>query len=274
MLALSNFSHFVIDESLIEDLTIHIEESNHYRLPLWVKLSATISYILGLFGAFILLSFVAYEKNGLASPYRMVSNQLLSLFYLNVIFNAIICRGIDLVGIWIGFLPQRICQANITIKNGFLPITSFMFLVMISFVRFMFVVVWKRMKILNDDFLAKFGAFWVWLMGILVCSVSILGPGEEPNLVKICQGIKPLPKVNRNFVGMIVMLILAFMQGFFQLMIWMKRCQIRFQEQNGHKSLESLLINAIITAFCLLAMWLFYQFNRYENINICMYNLN
>ena len=60
------------------------EESNIFVDPydsMWIKVGITSSFLIQILESGILVSFVLYETQGLAGPYRTVINQLLSGFY-------------------------------------------------------------------------------------------------------------------------------------------------------------------------------------------------
>ena len=60
------------------------EESNIFVDPydsMWIKVVITASFLIQILESGILVSFVFYETQGFAGPYRTVINQLLSGFY-------------------------------------------------------------------------------------------------------------------------------------------------------------------------------------------------
>ena len=132
-----------------------LKMDNYFQLGLWVKISATLCYFVSICSSVILVIFVFYERQGMASNYRMLSNQLLSSFYFNMAIASCFCCGIDLFGVWLGELPQKVCQFNVYFKDGLLIMTNLMFFCLMSLTKFMYIVVWKRLKIL-EDFLARF----------------------------------------------------------------------------------------------------------------------
>ena len=60
------------------------EEQKNFADPynsMWMKIGMTASCFIQLFESAIVMSFVYYETQGFAGPYRTVINQLLSKFY-------------------------------------------------------------------------------------------------------------------------------------------------------------------------------------------------
>ena len=66
---------------------VTLEEPNIFTEPydsIWIKMAATLVYLVGLWASCILYSFVFYEATGRAASFRTVINQLVSYSYLSV----------------------------------------------------------------------------------------------------------------------------------------------------------------------------------------------
>ena len=66
---------------------VTLEEPNIFTEPydsIWIKMAATLVYLVGLWASCILYSFVFYEATGRAASFRTVINQLVSHSYLSV----------------------------------------------------------------------------------------------------------------------------------------------------------------------------------------------
>ena len=134
----------------LEDI---IKEQNIFKDPyesIWVKFVATISYLMGVPVVTILYDFIQKEVN---DQHKTIFNLLLAYTYFAVICFLTICVGVDLARIWIGPFPVWICQLqNITKGSLFLSVLATSFA--IFSLRFFFVVVWSKMKIIKDYLLA------------------------------------------------------------------------------------------------------------------------
>ena len=74
--------------SEVPETFVTFNEPNLFVEPydnLWIKLAATVVYLIGLGGSCIQYTFVVYEVKGYAASYRTVINQLVSFSYFLVI---------------------------------------------------------------------------------------------------------------------------------------------------------------------------------------------
>ena len=130
-----------------------IEEQNIFKDPyesIWVKFGATIAYFTGVPVATILYDFIQKEIN---DQNKTIFNLLLAYAYSLVICFLTICVGVDVARIWIGPFPVLICRLqNITKISIFISLIATLFAIFV--LRFFFVVVWSKMKVINDYLLA------------------------------------------------------------------------------------------------------------------------
>ena len=248
------------DKSFI-DVTIN---ENYFEIPFWVKVLVTFAYFTSLFASGILIIFVIYESQGFAAHHRLLTNCFLSWFYSTVAFYSSICCGIEFIGIWFGSLPYRICQFNCWLMGG-LTLVCILFLVMISLTRFLYVCIWKRMKIMMDDLIARIVVTWIFLFGLLVTISAAISPGLEPNNILICQGIKPLTDNQRIPIIIAAVIFCALIQLLLQIQIWFKQCQIDKEENPDQaipKTLESLALNIFLSILGLAGARSMYVLNR------------
>ena len=71
----------------VSETFVTFDEPNLFVEPydtIWIKLVATVIYLIGLGGCCIQYTFVVYEVNGYAASYRTVINQLVSCCYFLV----------------------------------------------------------------------------------------------------------------------------------------------------------------------------------------------
>ena len=81
---------FGFEESEVSETFVTFDEPHLFVEPydnLWIKLAATVIYLIGLGGSFIQYSFVVYEVNGYGASFRAAINQLVSCCYFLVSFK-------------------------------------------------------------------------------------------------------------------------------------------------------------------------------------------
>ena len=77
-------------ESEVSETFVTFDEPNLFVEPydnLWIKLAATVIYLIGVVGCCIQYSFVIYEVNGYAASFRTAISQLVSFCYFLVSFK-------------------------------------------------------------------------------------------------------------------------------------------------------------------------------------------
>ena len=80
----------VFKESEVSEIFVTFDEPNLFVEPydnLWIKLAATVVYLIGVVGCCIQYSFVIYEVNGYAASFRTAISQLVSFCYFLVSFK-------------------------------------------------------------------------------------------------------------------------------------------------------------------------------------------
>ena len=74
----------------LQEYFVTFDEPNLFVEPydsFWIKLAATVIYLIGLGGSFIQYGFVLYEANGYLASFRTAINQLVSCGYFIVSFK-------------------------------------------------------------------------------------------------------------------------------------------------------------------------------------------
>ena len=98
-------------------------------------------------------------------PFDMVPKLEILQFMSNfqVVLYMTVCVGLDLFGAWIGPLPWSICYFT-NILKGFCAMGNCCMLLSICTFRFLFVCIWKKMRVMQD-FLIFHLVWWpVWVL--------------------------------------------------------------------------------------------------------------
>ena len=134
----------------------------------------------------------------------------------------------------------------------------------IVIIKFLFLCVWKKMKVMDDDFIARFVILASALLSFLLALVKFLGPGKPVLNTIICTGthLPSYEDLGSRFAPELFVMALAFVINVcLMIPIYIKRRENEgideqyastLQRHNLPKSLESLIWNLIII-FCLLA---------------------
>lgn len=136
----------------------------------------TLIYFVSLPFSLIVLVFVGYEMQGLASNYRTLINQLLSFQNGLAVFFAVILMGVDILNVWLGSLPMPICGFACWSKNVVSAIGCII-LAVISIQKFFTICVWKSMRVMNDDLIARIVIVASVANAVMLTLASGLGPG-------------------------------------------------------------------------------------------------
>ena len=93
----------------------------------------------------------------------------------------VIGGGINMIRAWIGpVLPASICYFNLMLKGALAH--GFLFLLLGIFVmKYLFICKWKRLRPLDDDFLARITVLCAVLFGVGLQLAKMIGPGRYPN---------------------------------------------------------------------------------------------
>ena len=91
----------------------------------------------------------------------------------------------DLFRVWYGPLPEVVCKLMLLAK-GTLFSTFPVVLVGIVVFKFLFVCVWKRMKVIEDDLVSRILIQSAFMIGFFIQLVKTLGPGRPvANIVSL-----------------------------------------------------------------------------------------
>ena len=101
----------------------------------------------------------------------MTNTSSQNIFHFQCIFYAVVISGLRVLRVCYGPLPIFLC--NITgFLNAFALLFSVLTVVMITFTRFMFVCIWKRMRLMDDNLLVRIATIQAIVMSLLFQAAS------------------------------------------------------------------------------------------------------
>lgn len=260
---------------------------------------ATIFYMIHLALSSVLMSFVVYETQGYAGPYRTVINQLVSFIYFlvrihfwllfryadrfscfllltmfwfcrQVVVYVTICPvGICLLRVWIGPLPHELCQGTVFVNNV-IWMSGALVLVFIVGFRFICICKWKRFPQMNDNLVACFVIEAALTCGTALSVVKVYRPGRPDRFINVCTGVfhpsESLLEV--KFPLDVIFALTCFLAYLaFYIPTLLKRRKIETSEQNHQqqpKTKESLLLNFTVIGILVIVTLLTSLMNSVE----------
>ena len=150
---------------------------------LYMKILATVAYILGLPGCGVVLCFIWYETSGRAGPYRTCINQLVSRMYFLVIFHCGIIQLIDLVRIWYGPLPDLICT-SLQVTRHTIYMTASLLWTVVALLKVWIVCIRKSVPTMDDNFVVTFVTRASVMMSFLFSLVGVILP-QKPAFYQV-----------------------------------------------------------------------------------------
>ena len=107
--------------------------------------------IVVILGPLLSLTIVFYERFGADRQKRTIINRLLSLIFINIAIQSCIWSVFRLVRGTVGLLEDDSILL-IILFSQVLTTSSLFFSTEVTVLRFLYIVVWRRMKTINDDF--------------------------------------------------------------------------------------------------------------------------
>ena len=111
---------------------------------------AVIALIL-VIGPLLCTAIVLYERFGTDRHKRTLINRLTSLIFINFALQSIIWSILRILRDTLGVLPSHMTTPILAIAHH-LSLSSLLFVTELTTIRYMYIVVWKRMKAINDEF--------------------------------------------------------------------------------------------------------------------------
>ena len=111
---------------------------------------AVIALIL-VIGPLLCTAIVLYEHFGADRHKRTLLNRLSSLIFINFALQSIIWSILRILRDTLGVLPSHLTTPILAISHN-LSMSSLLFVTELTTIRYLYIVVWKRMKEINDEF--------------------------------------------------------------------------------------------------------------------------
>ena len=127
-----------------------------------------------LLGPLACTTIVLYERFGADSQKRTIINRLSSLFFTNIAIQSIIWSILRILRDSVGLLPTHLITPVILVSVS-IKLSSLLFITEFTVLRFMYIVVWKRMRTINDDFWSMVLAISTYLVAIYLAILVCLG---------------------------------------------------------------------------------------------------
>ena len=102
-------------------------------------------------GPLLCFTIVNYERFGADRQKRTIINRLCSLIFTNIALQSCIWSMLRIMRDMFGLLPPHITKTVALISNT-VEMSTLFFVTELTIFRFLYIVVWRRMKTIEDDF--------------------------------------------------------------------------------------------------------------------------
>ena len=161
MEASDNYYNLTTESVNITNSSLRSEEMEKITIAIYEYLykanfaSSLFYYILLLiiliFGPFLCVTIVVYENFGSDRQKRTIINRLSSHVFSNIAINSFIWSILRIIRDNVGLLSHSLA-ASINSISAVVWISSTFFITELVIFRFLYIVVWRRMKEINDEF--------------------------------------------------------------------------------------------------------------------------
>ena len=146
-----NITNSSLRSEEVEKITIAI-----YEYLYKANFASSLSYyilllIILIFGPFLCVTIVVYENFGSDRQKRTIINRLSSHVFSNIAINSFIWSILRIIRDNVGLLSHSL-TASINSLSAVVWISSTFFITELVIFRFLYIVVWRRMKEINDEF--------------------------------------------------------------------------------------------------------------------------
>ena len=161
MEAIDNYHNLTTESVNITNSSLRYEEIEKITIAIYEYLykanfaCSLFYYILLLiiltFGPFLCVTIVVYENFGSDRQKRTIINRLSSHVFSNIAINSFIWSILRIIRDNVGLLSHSLA-ASINSFSAVVWISSTFFITELVIFRFLYIVVWRRMKEINDEF--------------------------------------------------------------------------------------------------------------------------
>ena len=161
MEGIDNYYNLTAESVNITNSSLRHEEMDNITIAIYEYLykanfaSSVFYYILLLiiliFGPFLCVTIVVYENFGSDRQKRTIINRLSSHVFSNIAINSFIWSILRIIRDNVGLLSHSL-TASINSLSAVVWISSTFFITELVIFRFLYIVVWRRMKEINDEF--------------------------------------------------------------------------------------------------------------------------
>ena len=116
-------------------------------------------------GPFLCGTIVMYEHFGADNQKRTIINRISSFIFSNITINSIIWGVLRILRDVYGLLPSRLVTWILAFHKS-MQFSTILFATELAIVRFLYIVVWKRMKPINDEFWTRVLAMSTYLIAL------------------------------------------------------------------------------------------------------------
>ena len=166
----------VLDENS-ELFYSHLYGTAEEKVILYVTLFHT-----SVIGPILCFGIVLFEMFGGDSQKRTIVNMILSATLCNLGIVGVIMGILRGMRDIFGLLEFQDFVAGVLILQGFFKVSLFIFYTLLTITRYLFIVVWKRMRGVEDKFWGAFLTSATYLMSLLMVCFTICG-GFTPQTV-------------------------------------------------------------------------------------------
>ena len=124
-------------------------------------------------GTLISIAIVLYEHFGADSQKRTIINRLCSLIFSNIAINSCIWTILRILRDILGLLPTPITTWAFFVYKT-ISVSTILFATELTIFRFLYIVIWKRMKTINDEFWIRVLAMSTYFISSYVCLGTFL----------------------------------------------------------------------------------------------------
>ena len=146
-----NITNSSLRSEEMEAITIAVYEYLYNTNFAFVLFYYVLLLIILIVGPFLCVTIVLYENFGSDRQKRTIINRLSSHAFLNIAISSFIWSIIRIIRDNVGLLSHSLAE-SITIISVVVWISATFFITEMVIFRFLYIVVWRRMKEINDEF--------------------------------------------------------------------------------------------------------------------------